>query len=70
MRERKLHNFFYIGLLNHRATSSLTGQPELGFHNIQKFYKSHTKITLLNKETHKKLDTHPARITLTNLKSH
>jgi len=24
-----------------------------GFHYIQKFYKSHTKIILLNKETHK-----------------
>jgi len=68
-----LHNCFYIGSLNHRATSSLSGQPELGFHYIQKFYKSHTKITLLNKETHKifdshkNLDTHPVRITLTDL---
>jgi len=76
MRERELHNYFYIGSLNHRAISSLLGQSELGFHNIQKFYKSHTKITLLNKKTHKifnshkNLDTHPTRITLTNLKSH
>jgi len=44
---------FYTGSLNHRATSSLLGQPEAGFHYIQKFYKSHTKITLLNKENHK-----------------
>jgi len=76
MRERELHNYFYTGSLNHRATSSLLGQPKSGFHYIQKFYKSHTKITLLNKETHKifdshkNLDTHPARITLTDLKSH
>jgi len=42
MRERELH----------RATSSLPGQPKPSFHYIQKFYKSHTKIRLLNKETH------------------
>ena len=76
MKEREMHNCFYIGSLNHRATSSLPGQSEPGFHYIQKFYKSHTKITLLNKETHKifdshkNLDTHPVRITLTDLKSH
>ena len=76
MRERELHNCFYTGSLNHRATSSLPGQLEPGFHYIQKFYKSHTKITLLNQETHKifvshkNLDTHPARITLKDLKSH
>jgi len=39
MRERELHNCFYTGSLNHKATSSLPGQPELGFHYIQKFYK-------------------------------
>ena len=67
---------FYTGSLNHKATSSLPRQPEPGFHYIQKFYKSHTKVTLLNKETHKifdshkNLDTHPTRITLTDLKSH
>jgi len=49
MRERELHNCFSIGLLNHKATSSLQGQIESGFHYIQKFYNSHTKITLLNK---------------------
>jgi len=76
MRERELHSCFYIGSLNHRATSILPGQLEPSFHYIQNFYKSHTKITLLNKETHKIfdshkiLDTHPARITLTDLKSH
>jgi len=76
MRERELHSYFYTGSLNHRATYSLLGQPEHGFHYIQKFYKSHTKITLLNKETHKifdshkNLDTHHARIILTDLKSH
>jgi len=74
MRERELHSCFYTGSLNHRATSSLPGQYEHDFHYIQKFYKSHTKITLLNKETHKifdshkNLDTHPAGITLTDLK--
>jgi len=57
MKERELHSYFYTGL-NHRATSSLPGQPEFGFHYIQKFYKSHTKITLLNKETHKIFDSH------------
>jgi len=76
MRERELHNCFYTGSLNHKATSSLPGQPEPDFHYIQKFYKSHTKITLLNKETHKifdshkNLDTHPSRITVTDLESH
>ena len=69
MREREMHSCFYTGSLNHRATSSLPGQYEPGFHYIQKFYKSHTKITLLNNKTHKifgshkNLDTHPARIT-------
>ena len=76
MRERELHNCFYTGSLNHKTTSSLPGQLELGFHYIQKFYKLHTKITLLSKETHKifdshkNLDTYPARITHTDLKSH
>jgi len=71
-----MHNYFYTGSLNHKATCSLSGQPEPDFHYIQKFYKSHTKITLLNNQTHKifdshkNLDTHPARITLTDLKSH
>jgi len=76
MKERELHNCFYTSSFNHRATSSLPGQHESSFHYIQKFYKSHTKITLLNKETHKifdsykNLDTHPTRITLIDLKSH
>jgi len=71
-----MHNCFYTGSLNHKATSSLPGQPEPGFHYIQKFYKSHTKITLWNNNTHKifdsqrYLDTYTARITLTDLKSH
>jgi len=42
----------FLFWFNHIATYSLLGQPEPGFHYIQKFYKSHTKITLLNKETH------------------
>jgi len=58
MRERELQNCFYTGSLNHKATSSLPGQPEPFFHYIQEFYKSHTKITLLNKETHKIFDLH------------
>jgi len=53
MKERELHSFVYTGSLNHKATSSLPGQPEPSFHYIQKFEKSHTKITLLNKETPK-----------------
>jgi len=71
-----MHNCFYTSSLNHKATSSLRGQPEPDFHYIQKFYKSHTKITLLNNKTHKifdshkNLDTHPTRIILTDLKSH
>jgi len=56
MKGREWHNCFYTSSLNHRATSSLQGQLEPGFHHIQKFYKSHTKITLLNKETHKIFD--------------
>jgi len=76
MRKKELHSCFYIGSLNHRATSNLPAQLEPGFHYIQKFYKSHTKITLLNNKTHKifdshkNLDTHLARIILTDLKSH
>jgi len=76
MRERELHSCCYTGSLNHKATSSLPRQLEPDFHYIQKFYKSHTKIRLLNKETHnifdsfKNLDNYPTRITLTSLKSH
>ena len=58
MRERELHSCFYTGSLNHKATSSLPGQPEPGFHYIQKFYKSNIKIRLLNKETHTVFDLH------------
>ena len=58
MRERRRHSYFYIGSLNHRATSSLPGQPKSGFHYIQKFYKSNTKIILLNNKTHKIFDSH------------
>jgi len=57
MKERELHSCFYIGSLNHRVTSSLP-KHEPNFHYIQKFYKSHTKITLLNNETHKIFDSH------------
>ena len=75
MRESEMHNCFYTGSLNHRVTSSLPGQPKQGSHYIQKFYKSQTKITLLNNKTQyfwltKNLDTPPTRITLTDLKSH
>jgi len=63
MRERELHNCFYTCSLNHRATSSLLGQPEPDFHYIQKFYKSHTKITLLNKENCKIFDLQKSRYT-------
>jgi len=52
MKGREWNNYFYTGSLNHKATSSLSGQPEPSFHYIKKFYKSFTKITLLNKETH------------------
>ena len=76
MRERELHSCFYTGSLNQKATSSLPRQHESGFHYIQKFYKSNTKIRLLNKEPHKIFDSHKnldnylARITLTYMKSH
>jgi len=63
MRDGELHNCFYTGSLNHRATSSLPEQPKPGFHYIQKFYKSHTNITLLNKETHKIFDSQKSRHT-------
>jgi len=66
MRERRMHNCFYTGSLNHRATSSFPGQPEPGFHYIQKFYKSHNKITLLNTKTHKIFDTQKSRHTTYN----
>jgi len=75
-RERELHSCFYTGSLNHKATSSLPGQPESGFHYIKIFYKSNTKIRILNKElhkifdSHKNLDNYSVRITLTDLKSH
>jgi len=71
-----MHNYFYTGSLNQKATSSLPGQSEPSFHYIQKFYKSHNKITLLNTKTqkifdsHKNLDTQPTTITLADLKSH
>jgi len=55
-----MQSCFYTGSLNHGATSSFPGQLEPGFHYIQKFYKSNTKITLLNTKhtrllTHKKI---------------
>jgi len=62
MKERELHNCFYIGSLNHKDTSYLLGQPEPSFHYIKKVYKSHTKITLLNKETHKIFDSQKSRL--------
>jgi len=34
MGEREMHNCFYTSSLNHKATSSLPGQSELGFHYI------------------------------------
>jgi len=63
MRERELHSYFYTSSLNHKATSNLPGQPEPSFQYIQKFYKSHTKITLFNKETHKIFDSQKSRHT-------
>jgi len=53
MKRREWHSCFYTSSLNHRATSSLPGQLEPCFHYIQKFYKLHTKVALLNKENHK-----------------
>ena len=71
-----MHNCFYTGSLNHRATSNFPRPLEPGFHYIQNFYKSNTKITLLNNKSHKIFDSHknlepqPPRITLADLKSH
>ena len=76
MMKRELDNYFCSGSLNHRAISNWPGQPEPDFHYIQRFYKSHPKITLLNKKTHKifdshkNLDTYPTRIAFPDLKSH
>ena len=56
-----MHNCFYIGSLNHRATYNFPGQLEPGFHYIQKFYKSNTKI--LNNKTHKIFDSQKSRHT-------
>jgi len=61
---------FYTGSLNHKVTSSFPGQPEPGFHYIQKFdytfeHKAH-KIF----DSHKNLEPQPTRITLADLKSH
>jgi len=56
MKGGEWHNCFYTGSLNHKATFSLPGKLEPSFHYIQKFYKSHTKNTLLNKETHNIFD--------------
>jgi len=43
MKERELDSYFYTGSLNHKATSSLPGQPGSDFHYYQKFYKSQTQ---------------------------
>jgi len=61
-KEKEWHNYFYIGSLNHKGTSNLPGQHEIDFHYIQKFYKSHTKITLLNKENTKILYSQKSRL--------
>jgi len=63
MKERELHNCFYTGSLNHKVTSSLPRKPKPGFHYIQKFYKSNTKMTLLNKEIHMIFDSQKSRRT-------
>jgi len=76
MKEKELDSCFYTGSLNHRATSSLPGQHESGFHYYQNFYKSQTKITLLNNRnteifnSHKNLHYNLVRNTLTDLESH
>ena len=41
MMEREMHNCFYTGSLNHRATSSLPGQPE----RVSTIFKSFTNQT-------------------------
>jgi len=55
-----LNNYFYIGSLNHRGTSSLPGQPEYGFHYIQSFRNHTPKLHFWTKKltrffTHKNL---------------
>jgi len=63
MKRREWHICFYTVSLNHRVTSCLPKQPEPGFLYIQNFYKSYTKITLLNKETHKIFDSQKSSLT-------
>jgi len=64
-----MHNCFYTGSLNHRATSNFPGQLEPGFHYIQKFYKSNTKITLLNTK-HTRLLIHNKKSRTSTYKNH
>jgi len=76
MREKGSHTCFYTNSLNHIATSSLPRNLSLIFHYYQKFYKTHTKITLFNNgntkifETYKDLNPNIVRISLTDLKLH
>jgi len=72
----RIAQLFLYWFTQSQSYIQFTRQLEPGFHYIQKFYKLHTKIILLNKETqktfysHKNLDTHPARIIVIDLKSH
>jgi len=50
MKVGEWHKCFYIGSLNHKATTSLPGQLEFGFPHIQKFYISHTKLHFWTKK--------------------
>jgi len=73
MKEKELDNCFYFGSHNHKATSSLLGQLGYGFHYYQNFYKSQTKIKLLNNintkifYSHKNINYNPLRKTPTDL---
>jgi len=76
IREREFGNCFYTCSLNHIAISSLPRQPKPGFHYFRKFYKTQTKITLLNNRNIKIFDSNKnlnhiiVRNTLTDLESH
>jgi len=75
IKERELHSCFYTNSLNHKVTSSLLGQPKPSFNYIQNFTNHTPRLHFWTKKltrflTHKNLDTHATRITLTDLKSH
>ena len=64
-----MHNCFYTGSLNHRATSSFPGQPEPGLQIKHQDYTFEHKAHKIF-DSHKNLELQPTKITLADLKSH